>query len=234
MGHDRSIPSAINAKKIAARYQSSLESQKRIQEERDNYRPFFESRHKLAMNGFLALAALALDFIINKEALLFLQYIFSVKVAIFALIFLVLDAFLAVQKSGVAARSAIEHEQLTSRFRPILWSVGLLKITLFLTFIFVAESGVYEHDLLFAVILIFFILLVYTTLDKAGDGLFYFFTTVKLALKEFWVGDPEQLKSKVVDSKNTLDALLARDKIEKIEVYREYNLLDTYTKLDLI
>ena len=162
--------------------------------------------------AFLCILALIFDFILSRITMKPLVKSTNMEPEVFALIFNLMDAFIAILASGILANDLLGKFKHKKIWIPVLWVLCLIKITLFVGFAF---SSMKLIGILFIVLLV---LLVYAILHFAGGGLYFLFGKIKFAFLEIWHDSPIQKKQELQKLERQLSMTCQSNNFDIIDV----------------
>lgn len=181
---------------------------------------------KLSFYGTLCFAALLFDYFVNSRTLIWIPQALgtSVSVYVFAFIFSVFDAIIAVLASGLFAKNMIGFVKQRRLWLSLLWSLGAIKSVLFVVFIKFELKDSFAGSNLMIFIQLCFIALIYAILHFAGRGIYYSLKTLAYGfLINIW-HDPNEQKKKNRRYIIELDNKITLYKFNKVEVYNHFKI----------
>jgi hypothetical protein len=185
---------------------------------------------KYILFGVLCLAALLFDFFVNEQTLGWLGRMAKLPVEIFAAIFMIIDACIAVLAAGLLADDIIDKTKHKKIWRSVLWGLGVVKIILFLVYVTIKQDGFGDTNWYWPGLQIIFVALIYIILDNAGSGLYYILGKFwHLVKQQIWYDNPEELRNDIAISFRKLNEKIKDlnnqgSQITKDEVYNHFQL----------
>ncbi len=198
--------------KILQKNEKLLKARKareKYEKKKSEFNEFFsEKKATYLIYGIACSIVLVFDFFVSHQTLQYLAKIIRVPPSSLALIFTLFDATMAILASGGLSTNTYKRELQRKIFRPILTSLGLLKLILFGFYVydsylivdafgnrvFPLSTWEFVRVLLPQIIFIF---IVYSVLTFAGLGLFYIFGGLILIVAGFLLDNPDEIEKKI-------------------------------------
>lgn len=192
---------AKKLRKLHSKYDDAIKKHNNLNIKRQNFNEIIGSKiDKYLVLGTLCFFAIVFDFFVNSKTLYWMPKLIDTKapVVFFAFIFSVFDIGIAMFQSGVFANNdPVSIEKAKKTWRPILWALAGLKMVLFIVFTFVVTNNGSNTTLIETGLWIIFIGVVYTILDKSGEGIYYLSKWLYFKfLEEIWYENPNNIRLK--------------------------------------
>ncbi len=158
--------------------------------------PFDGAGSKYVIFGILSLLALVFDFWVSNKTMLPLARITKLRPEFVAILFNLIDAFIAIYASGLLANGIIQTKIHKRNGGILLWSLFALKMTLFFVFTRVISSSSGSQSPIGTIVIVGIAVLVYTILHIMGGGLLYIFYNIYFSIKEKFIGNSNKVKIK--------------------------------------
>ena len=168
--------------------------------------------------GMLCVLAIIFDHFVSTNTMSPIAKSIHIPVAILALLFSLIDLGVASLASGIRTKRFLEIEKMKRIWRPILWFLFVIKISLFV--IFAYQSTPIKGILIMSALAF----LVYLILDFAGKGIYYLTGKIKYwFLLEIWNEKPEDIENKIANNCRNLKnkAVVANDGLNDPEKLKE-------------
>ncbi|MFP4527158.1 MAG: hypothetical protein ACLFQX_01295 [Candidatus Kapaibacterium sp.] len=187
---------------------------------------FDEPFGKYYIFAMMCIAALFFDFIVNNTVLIWLADLTEAPVQIFAIIFLLIDASVAIFASGIFAKDIVELDQQRSRWVKVLWAIAIVKIALFVIFVHFVYADTYEYSLIMTLVQIGFVLLIYLLLHFGGSGLLFILGVFwyNLILEMLWCQNPQEIQNRLKKYWSELNNRINKYNFSKESVLDYYDL----------
>ncbi|ROL57819.1 hypothetical protein D9V84_03645 [Bacteroidetes/Chlorobi group bacterium Naka2016] len=200
-----------------------------------------EKSGRYVVGGILCLLVLIFDYWVSHRSLEYLSDIIRVPKEFLALLFSVLDGFLAIFASGgFAGPDSSKKEKHRKSGIPILILLGLVKIILFIILVVnkyteidpVTSQEIYTLSTIDSIKIIgpqvIFVIIVYSILSTNGFGLWYILGLGYYGIYQLLLVNPESVKFKMRKAFNSLKEI-AKDQFNDILSREE--LWDIYYKV---
>jgi hypothetical protein len=164
--------------------------------------------------GFLCILAIVFDYFVSVNTMKPIAHLIHIPVVLLALLFSFIDLGVASLASGIRAKKFLEIEKMKKIWRPILWLLFLIKISLFIIF------AINNTPIKGILIMIALALIVYFILDFAGKGIYFIAGKIKYwFLLEIWNEKPEDIENKIKNKCRNLknEAIKANDGLNEPE-----------------
>lgn len=187
-------PTIEKIEKIESVYPTATFQWRELNEKKNNFLNIFKNdQYKFSFFAVLAFAVLIFDYIVNNTVLIWLSKLTSAPVEFFAIIFLIIDASVAVIASGVFAKDEADKYNTMKTWRAVLWSLALLKVIIFIIYVLIYNKN---YDPILLLVQVGFIFSVYTILHLTGSGLGMVIGKMWFGISELWYEDPNELNQK--------------------------------------
>ncbi|MCX7909905.1 MAG: hypothetical protein N2560_10390 [Ignavibacteria bacterium] len=231
---------------IRKQYENLLRAEKAYHNFEKKKQDFFElfseeKTSRYVVGGVLCLLVLIFDFWVSHRSMELLADVIRVPVAFLALLFSILDGFLAIYASGGLAGLNQRRKELHKKSGvPILILLGLVKIVLFVILVINKyteidpNSGleVFQLSTFDAIKIIgsqvLFVIIVYSILSTNGFGLWYLFGVIWFGFYKALLENPEKITFELRKLFNNL-LELTKDGFE--EILTKEQLTEIYKKV---
>jgi hypothetical protein len=173
---------------------------------------------------------------VSVRTMLYLSDILRIKVEFIAIIFSILDGFIAILASGGFARIQHQKEKMQRRYRPILVLLAIVKITLFLVYLYNSNLTVENGEMIsqlstleFLRILIpqvLFIVVIYLVLGIAGFGLWFIVGRVWYGVYKFLLTNPGDIEINLKKKCRYFVSVAEEYKLDYIEYAKKFNIYE--------
>lgn len=173
-----------------------LEAEQKLKEKKEAFfskQNFKGKASQYYILGILGLAVLAFDVLIGLNTLLQFAKFLGISVLVFSILFAIIDTTISIFASGNLASnkgSKFKHKKI---FRKILELLGLIKLTLFLSFMLSYP----DLNILSMIMDSLFVVLIYTIFHFVGAGLIYILRIIVFGIQEFMMTNTEQYQNKI-------------------------------------
>lgn len=168
--------------------------------------------------AMLCVLALIFDFILSRITMKPLTKGTQITPELFALIFNLMDAIIAVLASGILAYDLVGRQKQRKIWLPILWALCAIKIVLFIGFAYKSTA------IMGIVFIVALVILVYSILHYAGSGLYFLFGKIKYFVLEQWYDNPTTKNQELIAIKHEIDRECSNNNFDRNTFYQHYNL----------